>query len=240
MNGAGKQMKWGILTALSAAVLAGCSAGRSWNLPGQSTAAAAAPLPSNVVVVRGPGYWPDCEGFVDRLNQQGTQAAVIHGWDANRTAERLAAARQPSAATTPLVLVGYGRGANDAIRLTRRLQKHGVTVNTLILMETASQDSVPSNVLSCLNIYKSSEADEWIPVFRGLPVTVESARTELVNYNLRYHDDVVDAEELNHFTVCRDPTVLAMIAAKVRGALAPPAAPDGSDELSPAQVAERR
>lgn len=232
-------LSWVVLsTTLGAALFSGCTSGRSWSL--SSNSETARPLSSNVVVVRGPGYWPDCDGFVDKLNQQGAQVTVIHGWDANRTAERLAAARQPSAMTTPLVLVGYGRGANDAIRLTRRLQKHNVTVDTLVLMETASQDSVPANVGSCLNIYKSSDVDEWIPVFRGLPVTVESAQTQLVNYNLRYHDDVVDAAELTHFTVCKDPTVLAMIATKVRSTLSPPAAPEPTDDLSPTEIAERR
>ena len=81
-------------------------------------------------------------------------------------------------------------------RLTRRLEKQGIAVDTLVLMETAAQDSVPANVASCLNVYKSSSvADEWVPAFRGLPVTVESAQTHLVNYNLRFHDEAV-AESL--------------------------------------------
>lgn len=227
--------------ALSLVLLTGCSSGRSWSVPGSSMQAAATrPALSNVIVVRGPGYWPDCDGFVERLNQQGAQATLIRGWEANGTAARIAATRQSGTQEGPLVLVGYGRGANDAIRMTRRLQEQGVTVDTLILMETASQDSVPANVSSCLNIYKSSEVDEWIPVFRGLPVTVESAHTQLVNYNLRYHDDVVNADELNHFTVCRHPAVLAMIAEHVSTSLAPISAPVPRDELLPAQVAERR
>lgn len=226
---------------LSLAFLGGCNSGRSWSLPGGSTQTAAVrPVLSNVIVVKGPGYWPDCDRFVERLSQQGAQATLIRGWEVNGTAARIAAARQSGSQDGPLVLVGYGRGANEAIRMTRRLQERGVTVDTLILMETASQDSVPANVASCLNIYKSSEVDEWIPVFRGLPVTVESAQTQLVNYNLRYHDDVVDADELNHFTVCRHPAVLTMIAEHVSTSLAPLTAPAPRDERPPTEVAERR
>ena len=238
----GNRFAWALAGLLAAGQFYGCSSGRSWSVPGLSRSdSATTPLSSNVIVVRGPGYWPDCDGFVARLDQQGAHATVIHGWEANRTADRIAAVRQPGATAEPLVLVGYGRGANDAIRLTRRLQKHGVPVETLVLMETASQESVPANVASCLNIYKSSDVDEWIPVFRGLPVTVESANTHLVNYNLRYHDDVVNAEELNHFTVCRDRTVLAMIAAKVGSTLAAAATAGHADaEFAPAEIAERR
>jgi hypothetical protein len=89
-------------------------------------------------------------------------------------------------------------------------------------METAAQDSVPANVASCLNVYKSSSvADEWVPAFRGLPVTVESAQTHLVNYNLRFHDEAVAEEEINHFTVCQNSAVQAMIAERVALALRP-------------------
>jgi thioesterase domain-containing protein len=77
--------------------------------------------------------------------------------EVNRTADRIAAARQ-AGDTRPLVLIGYSRGANDAVRLTRRLQKQGISVDTLVLMEMATQDSVPANVISCLNVYKSSRS----------------------------------------------------------------------------------
>jgi pimeloyl-ACP methyl ester carboxylesterase len=192
-----------------------------------------APSPApDVVVVRGTvGYWPDCESLVARLKGQGAQASVIRGWDVNRTADRIAQARHTPGQQQPLVLLGYSRGANDAIRLARRLQERGVAVDTLILMETAAQDSVPANVASCLNVYKSSSvAEEWVPAFRGLPVTVESAGTQLVNYNLRFHDGADDGNVIERFTVCQNAAVQAMIAERVALALrspeAVPAAPD--------------
>jgi hypothetical protein len=180
--------------------------------------------PSDVLVVRGTAeYWPDCDEFVDSLRQQGTPATVIRGWEVNRTAERFAAARRSHKQAQPLVLIGYSRGANDAIRLTRRLQEHDVAVDTLILMETAEQASVPANVASCLNIYKSSPiSDDWIPAFRGLPVTVESAQTHLVNYNLRFHDEAVERTAINQLTVCQNPAVREMITERVALAVRPP------------------
>ena len=174
----------------------------------------------HVVVVHGSvGYWPGCDDFVANLAVRGAPATTIRGWDVNRTADKIAAGRRSGIQTGPLVLVGYSRGANDALRLARRLQKSDVTVTKLVLLETAANDSVPSNVESCLNVYQSSGSDDWLPAFRGLPVTVESAGTQLINYNLRFHDEGVARADLNHFTVCRNYSVLGMVAEHVTAAL---------------------
>jgi hypothetical protein len=205
----------------------GCNATRSGIATSESAPPAEARSPGpNVVIVRGTvGYWPDCESFVARLKGQGAQASVIRGWEVNRMADRIAHTRPSGNQAQPLVLLGYSRGANDAIRLTRRLQERGVTVDALILMETAAQDSVPANVASCLNVYKSSSvAEEWVPAFRGLPVTVESANTQLVNYNLRFHDEGDEGNVIERFTVCQNAAVQAMIAERVAVALRSPEA----------------
>jgi len=202
--------------------LAGCGTSRAW-LP-QARSAAKPPAvsaPSNVIVVRATaGYWPDCDRLVQSLSEQGASATVIRGMEVNRTADRIVTGRR-SGDARPLVLIGYSRGANDALRLTRRLQKENISVDTLILMEMAAQDSVPANVVSCLNVYKSSPADDWVPAFRGLPVTVESAQTNLVNYNVRFHDEAVAQAAINQFTVGQNPAVQAMVVERVTTALRP-------------------
>jgi hypothetical protein len=189
---------------------------------------------SNVVVVRATaGYWPDSDRLVESLKEQGAPATVIRGMEVNRTAERIVMTRR-SGDVRPLVLIGYGRGANDAVRLTRRLQKEDIPVDTLILMEMSSQDSVPANVVSCLNVYKSPPAEDWVPAFRGLPVTVESAQTNLVNYNVRFHDEAVAHAAINQFAVTQNPAVQAMVVERVTMALRPA---EGSAELPEAQLA---
>jgi len=203
-------------------ILVGCGSARAW-LPQARSAPnpPAATAPSNVVVVRATaGYWPDCERLVQGLKEQSAPATVIRGIEVNRTADRIVTARR-SGDSRPLVVIGYSRGANDALRLTRRLQKENIAVDTLVLMEMAVQDSVPANVVSCLNVYKSSPADDWIPAFRGLPVTVESAQTNLVNYNVRFHDDAAAQSAINQFTVGQNPAVQAMVVERVRMALQP-------------------
>ncbi len=225
-------------TAALISVLAGCGSSRAWR-PLARTTPKPEPPPaaiSNVIVVRATaGYWPDCDGFVARLKHEGAEASVIRGMEVNRAADRIVASRG-AGDRRPLVLIGYSRGANDAIRLTRRLQRHGIAVDTLVLMEMAAQDSVPANVVSCLNIYKSSPADEWVPAFRGLPATVESAQTHLVNYNVRFHDEAVEQAAINQFTVCQNPAVRGMIAERVALALRPA---ENAAELPETQLAGR-
>jgi pimeloyl-ACP methyl ester carboxylesterase len=184
------------------------------------------PLPDVVVVHSSLGYWPGCNEFVADLNAQGATTRLIRGWEVNHAAQQIAEARQARSRTGPLVLVGYSRGANDALRLTRRLQKEGVSVDELVLMEAAVHDSVPANVVSCLNIYRSSIAEEWGPL-RAQAVTVESADTQLVNYNLRFHDESQEISLLTHLGVGRNPAVMDLVAEHVTAALRPNRLPGG-------------
>jgi pimeloyl-ACP methyl ester carboxylesterase len=229
---------------LSLPLLAGCSTGRwnvvrapiSKNAASHETAASSAPQTGSaqVVVVHGTvGYWPGCDDFVANLAVRGAPATTIRGWEVNRTADKIADARRSGGSSGPLVLVGYGRGANDALRLARRLQQSDIVVNKVVLLETASNDSVPANVESCLNVYQSSAAEDWLPAFRGLPVTVESAGTQLVNYNLKYHDEGVARADLNHFTVCKNYTVLGMVTEHVTAALRQDDSPGGLHSVAP-------
>ncbi len=208
-------------TCLLFSMLPGCSSTTRATAQAPVSPVGQSPAPvSNVIVVHSSaGYWPGCKDFVANLAVRGAPATIIHGWEVNRTADRIVAARQSGTETGPLVLVGYSRGANDAVRLTRRLQASGVKVNKLVLMETAVNDSIPANVESCLNIYQTSDVTEWLPAFRGLPVTVESPETQLTNYNLRFHDEGVARADLNHFTVCRNYAVLGMISEQVTATL---------------------
>jgi len=232
---------WIAGAALSLQFLAGCTTG-GWSMSrapvsknavprsavsrdvaGTQTASSSAPqtaAPQQVVVVQGAvGYWPGCDDFVANLAVRGAPATTIRGFEVKRTADKIAATRQSGKQTGPIVLVGYGRGANDALRLARRLQESDIVVNKVVLLETAANDSVPANVESCLNVYQSSSTEDWLPALRGLPVTVESANTQLVNYNLRFHDEGVARADLNHFTVCKNYSVLSMVTDHVTAAL---------------------
>lgn len=181
---------------------------------------------SNVIVVQSTaGYWPGCKDFVANLAVRGAPATIIRGWEVNRTADKIVAARQSGSQTGPLVLIGYSHGANDAVKLTRRLQESDIKVNKLVLMETALHDSIPGNVESCLNIYQTSDVTDWLPAFRGMPMTVESHETQLTNYNLRFHDEGIARADLNHFTVCRNYGVLGMISEQITATLEPQVEP---------------
>lgn len=215
-----------VAAALSLPLFSGCST-NGWTAaraPISNQAAPAATSQSSaaqVVVVHGSvGYWPGCDDFVANLAVRGAPATTIRGWEVNRTADKIAAAHRAGNQTGPIVLVGYSRGANDAVRLARRLQESDIPVTKLVLLEIATNDRVPANVESCLNVYQSSASDDWLPAFRGLPIAVESAGTQLVNYNLKFHDEGVARADLNHFTVCRNYAVLGMVTEQVTAALA--------------------
>jgi len=211
---------WLPFVALHLALLGGCRT-NEWianRFESRPRPATQQPL-SNVVVVHSSlGYWPGCNDFVADLHEQGVATTMIRGWDVNYAAQQITTARRSGSQTGPLVLVGYSRGANSALKLTRRLQNEGITVDKLVLLEAAVHDSIPANVMSCLNVYRSTIADEWEPL-RAQAVTVESAETQLVNYNIRFHDAAPDSSLLTHFTLCRNEAVMGLVAEHVTSTL---------------------
>lgn len=189
---------------------AGCCPLRSIGSPSQP----------NVFVLRGIiGYWPLIETFEESLCREGIVPTdtVPKAWP--WMADKIAEGRESGRLQGPLVIVGYSIGANEAIRACRRLDERGITVDKLVLLETNFHDEIPGNVRSCFNVYKSQPLTNWIPIFRGVPVTAVSSETELVNYDLRCQDADLCLWD-NHLTLCANRYIQELMVAQVRDVMA--------------------
>ena len=170
----------------------------------------------NVFVVRGlVGYWPHVEDLAADLRQQGLSPTVVYGAERKRLAEKIDQTRAAGHLNGPVVLVGYSLGANDAIKLAKDLGNRGIDVDALILVDPTYYDSVPSNVRYCYNLYQSHPRTDWIPMFRGVSIEAADPGTDLINYDVRNHRKCRHYDELNHFTICSYPAVLAHVSSQI-------------------------
>lgn len=135
----------------------------------------------------------------------------------------------------PLVLSGHSLGADKALLLAAALEKRGIDVDYVLLLDATNPRTVPANVAVCHNIYLSHPLTDWVPAFRGIPVEAVSDETELINYDVRRSADPGLSEgDFDHFDIEADPEVqqlmIALVTAVYEGqdaaAVFPPVAPE--------------
>ncbi|HEY3965316.1 MAG TPA: hypothetical protein VGM05_12245 [Planctomycetaceae bacterium] len=149
----------------------------------------------------GAGYWPRVASFEETLRSSGLEPKTIYHWQHRGLADEIASAYQAGELAGPITIIGYSSGADAACWMSERLNKAGVPVTTLILIESTFGISVPSNVSYCFNIYESRGWTDKIPAFRGIPVEAKNPNTQLFNTNVTYHPELAGLQERNHFTM---------------------------------------
>lgn len=150
------------------------------------------------------------------LRDQDVFVEVFSGPSWRRVAKKITAEREQGTKTGPLVISGHSWGADDAVRLARRLDKNGVQIDGLVLVDPTTPPKIPANVRLCVNFYRSRPATDWMPWLRGVPVKAEDPSTEIVNCDLRTSETHPDlGGEINHFTIEANPEVQKMVVAAV-------------------------
>lgn len=116
----------------------------------------------------------------------------------------------------PLILIGHSWGADDQIRVARRLARHGVRVKLLVVIDPVTPPEIPANVIKCVDIYKSHPWTDFLPFWRGVAVRAEDPRrTRVMNINLRYVNVGFPTGGINHINIEKNPGVHRMILALV-------------------------
>ena len=150
------------------------------------------------------------------LRDRGVFVEVHSGPSWRRMAKKITADREEGSKTGPLVLSGHSWGADDAVRLARRLDKNGVPVDGLVLVDPTTPPKIPANVRLCVNFYRSRPSTDWMPWLRGVAVEAESPSTEIVNVDLRTSEAHADiGGKVNHFTIEANPEVQELVVAAV-------------------------
>ena len=175
---------------------------------------------ARVILVRGlAGYWPGALPLSNQLKRCGIDNLVVFGCETREVGCALAQEGGCPGDDSPIVIVGYSLGANDAIKICRGLDDSGIQVASLILIDCPYHDTIPPNVERCLNIYRSRPYTDWIPMFRGLPVDAECGETDLENLNVRWDELECAPWTHNHFTICASGAIHDVVADEIQAAV---------------------
>jgi pimeloyl-ACP methyl ester carboxylesterase len=167
---------------LLASTLAGCAR----LAPGQFAANA-----PEVYLVRGYLDWysTGIDQLTTELKSDGQSAAAFREEQWADVADHLSAHPQQ-----PLMLIGFSYGADDVIRIARRLNDVHQPVELLITIDPVTPADIPPNVKRCVNFYQPNGFWDLFPWLRGVPVSKGE------NINIRARPDLIEPNT-SHATI---------------------------------------
>lgn len=176
------------------------------------------PLAGNVYLIRGfIGIWSYGVDHLGRkINEAGIRACVFQEDQWQQVADTIIERYQKSADHEPIVLIGHSYGADDVVRMARRLGEHNMTVDLVITLDPTTPPQVPKNVRLCYNIYQPGALDV-LPFFRGVALETESPdQKNLANVNIRAERrDLLDSDT-DHFNIEKNEKIHAEVIKKVK------------------------
>lgn len=125
----------------------------------------------------------------------------------------------------PIVLIGHSVGAEDVIRIARKLESAGIDVDLLITLDATNPRQVPKNVKVCINYYQSTAMD-FIPVLRGMKLETEKGFAgEMVNLDVRRERRDLLEWDTNHVNIDKNTKIHDDIIQRVLAVCMPRTAP---------------
>lgn len=152
------------------------------------------------------------------LRAAGVDAHALSGPQWGALASRLEDAAQAGKLEKPIAIVGHSYGADDAIRLARDLDNHGIPVELVVLLDATSPPQIPPNVRHCVHFYKPTWLGRALPdIFAGDPIDADqsTAMTVLENRPLDEATFGSWAGGVNHFNIEANERVRRMVVEEV-------------------------
>ncbi len=140
----------------------------------------------------------------ERLRGEGISAITVSGPSWPDLARRIRGARLRGELAGPLILVGHSYGADDAVRLARRLGRYSIDVALVVLLDATSPPPLPPNVARCVHVYRPTVLGDLFPIlFAGNPVEAAEGndRTEIVNKIVSRADFGAAAARVDHMNI---------------------------------------
>lgn len=170
-----------------------------------------------VYIFRGAaGYWPGVKQMASRVQEEGFDPVVCRCSEMFRIKSQIVKQQRAGIPGVPVLIIGYSAGAETAVKLTQGLEKEGIRVDGLWLIEAYKFPSIPSNVDYCFNLFESRPSDRWF-IFRGTPVSQVTSNTSLLEIDVA--KDERFAQEFgghNHFTIQDDDRIQKLIARQLQ------------------------
>lgn len=176
------------------------------------------PLAGNVYLLRGfIGIWSyGIDDLGKKVQAHGMRASVYQEDQWQKLADLIVKRYRNVGDAEPLVLIGHSYGADDAVRIARRLERENITVDLIVTLDPVTPPKVPGNVRLCYNIYQSNFLDR-LPFFRGVPLETEtSSQRNLVNVNVRSDRQDLLEPDTDHFNIEKNVKVHAEVLARIK------------------------
>ena len=241
------------LLLLLVAGLSGCKSMTPGNL-GRVQPRSDRPLAGNVYLLRGfIGIWSyGVDHLGEKISAAGVRASVYQEDQWSKLADAIIEKYKAERDHEPLVLIGHSYGADDTLRIAKRLEEHEITIDLIITLDPVTPPQVPKNVRLCYNIYQPSLLDA-MPFFRGVALNVEQeGQTNLQNVNIRAERRDLLEPGTDHFNIEKNERIHAEVVRKVQE-FCPPrgtwlaegrriryASPVGSPPANPAGMQSQR
>src|SRR4051794_11834407 len=181
----------------------GCGGLKKGNLQAVAPVTTTTPRVGNTYLLRGfvGIFSTGMDNLADKINQSGVQARVFQDEQWRSLADQIAQQYKGHEAE-PLILIGHSYGADDVIRIARKLDEQNIPVDLLVPVDPVTPPEVPKNVKLCVDLYQSNGVWDNLPWLRGVPVKQEKGATGvLVNANIRTDRKDLLEPGTDHFNI---------------------------------------
>ena len=149
-------------------------------------------------------------------SELGVEATSLANSEWQKVASFLRREHEAGRWSGPLILVGHSIGADDQIRVAKRLNEGNIPIDLLILIDPTDPPTIPPNVRHCVNIFKSQPVVDYAPIFRGIKVRiVDPTQTLIENIDLRRTAVGFDTRVINHFNIAKIKGVQDMVLTEI-------------------------
>jgi pimeloyl-ACP methyl ester carboxylesterase len=176
-----------------------------------------APYAGNVYLIRGwIGIWSyGVDHIGQKINAAGVRASVFQEDQWQAVTDTIIKEYANTPAHEPLILIGHSYGADDVIRMAKRLGENSIPVDLVITLDPVVPPKVPSSIKLCYNIYQPSLLDS-LPFFRGIALETETpAAKNLQNVNIRAERRDLLESDTDHFNIEKNGKIHSEIVKKV-------------------------
>lgn len=152
----------------------------------------------------------------EKLNKAGVRSSVFQEDQWKALADAIIQKYHDAKNPEPLILVGHSFGADDTLRVSKRLEAAGISVDLVVTLDPVTPPEVPANVKRVCNLYQSNGAWDKVPAFRGVPLTAQDpSRTQLLNMDIRKDRTDLLEPGTDHFNIEKKAKVHAEVLRQV-------------------------
>ena len=174
------------------------------------------PYAGNVYLLRGfIGIWSyGINDIGKKVADSGVRASVYQEDQWGEVCSAIIQKYESNPNHEPLIIIGHSYGADDALKMARKLQQHNITVDLIITLDPVTPPKVPTNIRLCYNIYQPGLLD-MLPFFRGVKLEAEDERN-LQNVNIRADRRDLLEPGTDHFNIEKNKLIHDEIVKKVK------------------------